>query len=135
MSDIPYCSHCNLLYHHVIIQITVSHFVSNIFCGLLIFSLIYRVRICTPPPPPVNPFLVCMLDDVSHFVIETAKHEWTVWRDGAIGSTSHESWNGLCKQLLKFSATLFCPSKQFIDALRFSIGKWLIILNNKLTHA
>ncbi len=38
---------------------------------------------------------------ISHFLIETAKHAWIVWRDSAIESTSHETWNGYCKQLLR----------------------------------
>ena len=38
---------------------------------------------------------------ISHFLIETAKHAWIVWRDSAIESTSHETWNGNCKQLLR----------------------------------
>ncbi len=32
---------------------------------------------------------------ISHFLIETAKHAWIVWRDSAIESTSCEMWNGL----------------------------------------
>ena len=39
-------------------------------------------------------------------------------------SASHETW--------KFPTTLSCPSKQSINALRFSIGKWIIISSHLL---
>ena len=33
------------------------------------------------------------ITSITHFLFETAKHAWIVWRDSAIESTSHETWN------------------------------------------
>ena len=58
------------------------------------------------------------MGEISHFLIETAKptwerqrkipgyevaakHAWIVLRDSAIEGTSHETWNGYCKQFLR----------------------------------
>ena len=35
---------------------------------------------------------------IGHFLIEPVKHAWIVWKDSVIESTSHETWNKLCKQ-------------------------------------
>ena len=35
---------------------------------------------------------------IGHFLIEPIKHAWIVWKGSVIESTSHETWNKLCKQ-------------------------------------
>ncbi len=62
----------------------------------------------------------CLPVVISHFLIETAKHAWTVWRDSAIGSTIDETWNGLCKQLLRL----------FLRSLRDNKASFIISCSN-----
>ena len=47
--------------------------------------------------------------------IETPRHAWIVWKDGAIESNSHETWNKWCKQPL---ALIVRDSREFTHKRR-----------------
>ncbi len=59
----------------------------------------------------------------NEFLIETAKHAWIVWSVSAIESTSHETWNGYCKQFLRLflrgnEASFIISCSNFKDAVK-----------------